>query len=172
MRELDVRSEGLIEEVEDFSSGRRRGNKTKEQIRDDLTNCLKFADEKYSLAVQTYDLVRACVNFQLDKHIRHLDQDLRRFEADLDSKGDLDGETRRRKKASLPYEAPEPVRTTNTSRKRAALEPQLEPIPPTQRLGVEADMPIDPNEPTYCICNRVSFGEMVGCDSDDVGFTI
>jgi len=23
------------------------------------------------------------------------------------------------------------------------------------------DMPIDPNEPTYCICKRVSFGEMV-----------
>lgn len=28
-------------------------------------------------------------------------------------------------------------------------------------------MPIDPNEPTYCICNRVSFGEMVGCDNTD-----
>eukprot|EP00501_MAST-03F_sp_TOSAG23-6_P001706 GSMAST32.ASY1.ANO1.1779.1 assembled CDS len=28
-------------------------------------------------------------------------------------------------------------------------------------------MPIDPNEPTYCFCNRVSFGEMVGCDNDD-----
>eukprot|EP00941_MAST-03F_sp_MAST-3F-sp1_P002774 g2774.t1 len=29
------------------------------------------------------------------------------------------------------------------------------------------DMPIDPNEPTYCFCNRVSFGKMVGCDNDD-----
>jgi hypothetical protein len=29
-------------------------------------------------------------------------------------------------------------------------------------FDVALDMPIDPNEPTYCICQRVSFGEMVG----------
>ncbi|GAA5843507.1 hypothetical protein JCM3766R1_004353 [Sporobolomyces carnicolor] len=28
-------------------------------------------------------------------------------------------------------------------------------------------MPIDPNEPTYCYCNRVAFGEMVGCENTD-----
>ena len=28
--------------------------------------------------------------------------------------------------------------------------------------------PIDPDEPTYCLCNQVSFGEMIGCDNDDV----
>ncbi|CBY09529.1 unnamed protein product [Oikopleura dioica] len=27
------------------------------------------------------------------------------------------------------------------------------------------DMPVDPNEPTYCFCNRVAFGDMVGCDN-------
>ena len=25
----------------------------------------------------------------------------------------------------------------------------------------------DPNEPVYCTCRRVSFGQMVGCDNDD-----
>nr|AGZ94896.1 inhibitor of growth protein 3 [Ruditapes philippinarum] len=25
----------------------------------------------------------------------------------------------------------------------------------------------DPNEPRYCLCNQVSYGEMVGCDNDD-----
>ena len=30
------------------------------------------------------------------------------------------------------------------------------------------DMPVDPNEPTYCVCNQVSWGEMVGCDAVDV----
>jgi inhibitor of growth protein 4 len=30
------------------------------------------------------------------------------------------------------------------------------------------DEGIDPNEPTYCICNQVSFGEMIACDNDDV----
>lgn len=30
------------------------------------------------------------------------------------------------------------------------------------------DMPVDPNEPTYCTCNQVSYGEMIGCDNPDV----
>ncbi|TMW69521.1 hypothetical protein Poli38472_001677 [Pythium oligandrum] len=29
------------------------------------------------------------------------------------------------------------------------------------------DLPIDPNEPIYCHCRRVSYGQMVGCDNDD-----
>ena len=32
------------------------------------------------------------------------------------------------------------------------------------------DMPVDPNEPTYCICNQVSYGEMIGCDNPDVSY--
>jgi len=32
---------------------------------------------------------------------------------------------------------------------------------------VDSEMPVDPYEPTYCTCNRVSFGEMVGCDNQD-----
>jgi hypothetical protein len=29
---------------------------------------------------------------------------------------------------------------------------------------------IDPNEPRYCLCNRVSFGTMIGCENVDVSF--
>jgi len=34
------------------------------------------------------------------------------------------------------------------------------------------DMPVDPNEPTYCLCHQVSYGEMIGCDNPDVSFAI
>ena len=27
---------------------------------------------------------------------------------------------------------------------------------------------VDPNEPRYCVCNDVSYGDMVGCDNEDV----
>lgn len=27
------------------------------------------------------------------------------------------------------------------------------------------DLPIDPDEPTYCLCQQVSFGQMIGCDN-------
>ena len=33
---------------------------------------------------------------------------------------------------------------------------------------LHGDMPVDDNEPRYCTCKQVSFGEMVACDNDDV----
>lgn len=30
------------------------------------------------------------------------------------------------------------------------------------------DMPVDPNEPTYCLCQQVSYGEMIACDNPGV----
>lgn len=32
----------------------------------------------------------------------------------------------------------------------------------------DADWTYDPNEPRYCICNQVSYGDMVACDNEDV----
>ncbi|XP_036396481.1 inhibitor of growth protein 1-like [Megalops cyprinoides] len=37
----------------------------------------------------------------------------------------------------------------------------------TEREASPADLPIDPNEPTYCLCDQVSYGEMIGCDNDE-----
>lgn len=34
-----------------------------------------------------------------------------------------------------------------------------------------ADM-IDPNEPTYCYCNQVSFGDMIACDGENVSLLL
>lgn len=34
--------------------------------------------------------------------------------------------------------------------------------------GQPIDWQNDPNEPRYCLCNQVSYGDMVGCDNDDV----
>ena len=37
----------------------------------------------------------------------------------------------------------------------------------TGSSGEVLDMPVDPNEPTYCICHQVSFGQMIACDNPD-----
>ncbi|GFZ10696.1 RING/FYVE/PHD zinc finger superfamily protein [Actinidia rufa] len=34
-------------------------------------------------------------------------------------------------------------------------------------ISMDLDLPVDPNEPTYCFCNQVSYGEMVACDNPD-----
>ena len=42
----------------------------------------------------------------------------------------------------------------------------VEELPPGDDL--DASFPTaDPNEPLYCTCRRVSFGQMVGCDNED-----
>lgn len=33
------------------------------------------------------------------------------------------------------------------------------------RAGISAA--VDPSEPVYCYCQRVSFGEMIACDNED-----
>lgn len=35
-----------------------------------------------------------------------------------------------------------------------------------ERDNSPVDFAIDPNEPTYCLCEQVSYGEMIGCDND------
>lgn len=34
--------------------------------------------------------------------------------------------------------------------------------------GMDLELPVDPNEPTYCFCNQVSYGAMVACDNPNV----
>lgn len=36
---------------------------------------------------------------------------------------------------------------------------------------VDGEWTYDPNEPRYCICNQVSYGDMVACDNEDVSLT-
>ncbi|XP_028250399.1 inhibitor of growth protein 3 [Parambassis ranga] len=38
---------------------------------------------------------------------------------------------------------------------------------PEAEVNSQVDWTYDPNEPRYCICNQVSYGEMVGCDNTD-----
>lgn len=36
----------------------------------------------------------------------------------------------------------------------------------------EGDWSYDPNEPRYCTCNQVSYGDMVACDNEHVSMHI
>ncbi|XP_053315454.1 inhibitor of growth protein 2 [Spea bombifrons] len=49
------------------------------------------------------------------------------------------------------------TKSKKRKRSKAKQEREVSPIP----------FAIDPNEPTYCLCNQVSYGEMIGCDNDE-----
>lgn len=54
-------------------------------------------------------------------------------------------------------------------------QPVSPPVVTTTMQVVDPDNPewtCDPNEPRYCICNQVSYGDMVACDNSDVSFLL
>lgn len=188
MRELDIKSQELLEQVDKRSKSYFRNKKQKtelasqeeKEIKENLKQALELGDEKIALASQTYELV--------DKHIRRLDLDLKKFEAELESQGqktdyksltELQEKLHSRAEQSTSSSAVhhptdngknhhhkhkkgEGSHSSNTNSNTSST-----PHNDARVQVVDIDMPIDPNEPTYCICGRVSFGEMVGCDNPD-----
>lgn len=105
-----------------------------------------LTDQKVKLAEKAYDSV--------DRTVRHLDEKLREFEAHLRAQGKwpLEAQDRRVTVAS----------GSNLKSSRERGERKL------SNLAVIEDMPVDPNEPRYCYCNQVSYGEMIACDNTNV----
>ncbi|KAM4682063.1 inhibitor of growth protein 4 isoform 1-T1 [Amazona ochrocephala] len=190
MRDLDQRTEDLKSEIdklatEYISNARTLSSEEKlgllKQIQEAYGKCKEFGDDKVQLAMQTYEMV--------DKHIRRLDTDLARFEADLkekqiessdydssSSKGKKKGRAQKEKKAArarskgknsdeeAPKAAQKKLKLVRTSTEYGMPSVTFGNVHPSDVL----DMPVDPNEPTYCLCHQVSYGEMIGCDNPDV----
>nr|XP_002196952.4 inhibitor of growth protein 4 isoform X1 [Taeniopygia guttata] len=189
MRDLDQRTEDLKSEIdklatEYISNARTLSSEEKlgllKQIQEAYGKCKEFGDDKVQLAMQTYEMV--------DKHIRRLDTDLARFEADLkekqiessdydssSSKGKKKGRAQKEKKAArarskgknsdeeAPKTAQKKLKLVRTSTEYGMPSVTFGNVHPSDVL----DMPVDPNEPTYCLCHQVSYGEMIGCDNPD-----
>ncbi|XP_023218911.1 inhibitor of growth protein 3-like isoform X1 [Centruroides sculpturatus] len=74
---------------------------------------------------------------------------------------------------SIPERKTKSKKMTSTSQSQAI---ELVPPPPCEDSGDSSlvdengqplDWSYDPNEPRYCICNQVSYGDMVACDNED-----
>ncbi|XP_050372284.1 PHD finger protein ING1 [Argentina anserina] len=164
------------QEIEDIKRDIKSGNITpdsslirfSDEALDEQKHSIGIADEKVMLAVRAYDLV--------DTHIQQLDQYLKKIGAELRPASDgvaasampapsLDGTAksgrsgeggrggRKKKQATVAATALEAATAT---------APAPAPANPT---GMDLDIPVDPNEPTYCSCNQVSYGDMVACDN-------
>ncbi|XP_064459479.1 inhibitor of growth protein 5-like [Ornithodoros turicata] len=189
MRDLDTRVQRIAKNIEKLTGTYLTNVKTYtnceraeqlESIRKLYEKSKEYADDKVQLAMQTYEMV--------DKHIRRLDADLARFESELkvkvlnaqgsDSEGaskkrgrkmqdKLDKKKRRGRSMSSDDEIPKSAR-----KKLKGQAAQPTEVPLLQSISIShpsdvLDMPVDPNEPTYCLCHQVSYGEMIGCDNPD-----
>ncbi|OAY75623.1 PHD finger protein ING2-like isoform X1 [Ananas comosus] len=191
MRELDERAQGTISQTKEqtkhclgmLSYGSEKLNhendetafeKIKKEIETSQENALSLCTEKVLLAQQAYNLI--------ESHIKRLDEDLAQFAEDLKQEGKIPPD----EPAILP---PLPVVTRDEKRKGGYITPQskrlkerewgvergmdLDLMPPpgsnkkSTPASVDVDQSIDPNEPTYCICHQVSYGDMIACDNEN-----
>ncbi|KAL3861319.1 hypothetical protein ACJMK2_007377 [Sinanodonta woodiana] len=195
MRDLDQRAQDLMKDIDRLAGeymlnvrGMSPEKRTEQMsfINDLFSKSREFGDDKVQLAMQTYEMV--------DKHIRRLDADLARFEADLKDKSvskpkvettpssssdtgkksnQKDKDKKKRKLLKDEFEDEIPRKKKKKGQQLAPVEDVVPPTPisvlplsitnPSDVL----DMPVDPNEPTYCLCHQVSYGEMIGCDNQD-----
>ncbi|XP_057472295.1 PHD finger protein ING1 isoform X2 [Actinidia eriantha] len=130
---------------------------------DEQKHAVRIADEKVALASQAYELVDSHVQ-QLDQYLKKFDEELRRERESAAAAGsaaqNLDSNVKSGRGSERGRGGRKKSRET-TSTAAAAATSAGNPI------SMDLDLPVDPNEPTYCFCNQVSYGEMVACDNPD-----
>ncbi|XP_025786568.1 inhibitor of growth protein 5 [Puma concolor] len=166
--EIDILAAEYISTVKTLSPDQRVEHLQK--IQSAYSKCKEYSDDKVQLAMQTYEMV--------DKHIRRLDADLARFEADLKDKmegsdfessggrGLKKGRGQKEKRGSRGRGRRTSEEDTPKKKKHKGGSEFTDTILSVHPSDV-LDMPVDPNEPTYCLCHQVSYGEMIGCDNPD-----
>ncbi|GJW87985.1 PHD finger protein ING1 [Tanacetum coccineum] len=175
-----------LQEIEEFKEGVKSGNigpgsslsKFSDEAQDEQKHAIRIADEKVALAVQAYDLVHSDNLFILvvvfkkcrslvDAHIQQLDQYLRKLEEQRREKENAAaaGSTALNSDSN----GKPVIQSGRGGRKKSRLAAAASTATTTTAnpSGMDLDLPVDPNEPTYCHCNQVSYGEMVACDNPD-----
>ncbi|RZC62185.1 hypothetical protein C5167_023967 [Papaver somniferum] len=164
--------------------------KFSDEALEEQKHCIGIADEKVALALQAYDVVDEHIQ-QLDQYLRKFDEGQRRdwpvtiqhpcYES---QKCDLNYMemwllTERDVADASRTAVVNPDTSVNSgdagtgkgrrkkTRSAAAAAAAAEVVVPADTPSMDLDLPVDPNEPTYCFCNQVSFGEMVACDNPD-----
>ena len=94
------------------------------------------------------------------------DEDKSEEQPTASSKNSTPGGKKAKKSASAQNTTPASTNTASTKKRgaarRGAEQRERSASPPSELANIE----IDPDEPTYCLCDQVSYGEMIGCDND------
>ncbi|KAI9251991.1 hypothetical protein EDC94DRAFT_568020 [Helicostylum pulchrum] len=113
------------------------------QLEKDYKTAMQKQDQKIELAMRMYDLV--------SRHIERLDSQVM-------TKSNLN-------KSEWIRKGPQRKRLDGGIRKRIHHSSRPNPLIGLSTTSGNTD--IDPNEPTYCYCRQVSFGDMIACDGEN-----
>lgn len=183
MEDLDRRSGELVTRISECVREYRKCDHVDDRVNlykesmDSFDRARSFAEDKIDLAMQTYDLV--------DKHIRRLEglsgaqalmPGLNQTKLNTGAENNpklskkLSTVGSKHSKLGLKSGKSSMMNSTNSKNKPDNLSEQDDGNCSQGLLYPETlavDMPLDPNEPKYCTCHQVSFGEMIACDNKD-----
>ncbi|XP_065833971.1 inhibitor of growth protein 1-like [Oscarella lobularis] len=179
LRQLRPQFQTYVKSFSDDGEGDADRRSLYKDVLQGILRCREFGDEKIQYSSQMQELV--------ESHSRQLEEDLNALERARmeENMPPLTGEIQRnfvgenekskrlpRKRTNL-YNMKEKDLIDDYSKDR---DKPKKKIKKTNRGARNKSRPddspiheaaVDPNEPTYCLCDQVSFGEMIGCDNEN-----
>lgn len=191
MREIDAKYQEILKDLDEYYE--RFRCETDSALKRRALHCIQRAlirsqelgDEKIQIVSQMVELVENRAR-QVDSHV-----ELWEAQQEADGTGGRPGQEKARSEAPGPADRPNNKRSrrqrnhenrenaahdhepgdlgsgTPREKRAKASKKKKRSKAKAEREASPADLPIDPNEPTYCLCNQVSYGEMIGCDNDE-----
>lgn len=114
-----------------------------------------LSERKAQVAVSNYDLI--------NQHIIQIDHEIRTLEKAMSINGDekllaILGPVATKRKSRTPTGTGNGRRKTRVERKNDEEEDDDSP---------QDNVSVDPNEPVYCLCRQVAYGDMIACDNEE-----
>jgi len=176
IRELDARfqnSNSRLVELQDEYTSRLKSAKDRkaevqkadmlemlEEIRQLQEECLAYSRSKVDVATQNFDIV--------EKQIVKLDGELKKFEHEImnqatdtvlqDESATKDIKKLKKLDTKISMKSQSKMKATERNNFAGMLDITADPFETT-------NTPLDKNEPRYCVCNGISYGDMIKCDN-------
>ncbi|XP_062430516.1 inhibitor of growth protein 2 [Rhea pennata] len=182
LREMDTQCQEALKEIDDVYEKYKSENdpvqkrRLQQHLQRALINSQELGDEKIQIVTQMLELVENRAR-QMETHSQCF-QDLSENEKPLEKakmescQPERSSRRPRRQRTSESRdlchiangiddcdEPPKEKRSKSSKKKKRSKAKQEREVSPVE-------FAIDPNEPTYCLCNQVSYGEMIGCDNE------
>ncbi|KAE8745148.1 hypothetical protein FOCC_FOCC008214 [Frankliniella occidentalis] len=193
MQSIDRQANTYLQNVRGMGSDKRK--EQMEKIQSQFNKAKEYGDDKVQLAIQTYELVDKHIR-RLDSDLARFETEIHDKAASNTRNQEESGSQKRGRKKIKEKDIKKKVgassedESTKVPRKKAKKAGAKATsgaksaakgagagsagntsadgvVPGLAHPSDVLDMPVDPNEPTYCLCHQVSYGEMIGCDNPD-----
>jgi len=187
MRELDVRYQALLQDMEALRS-QLDGDvdpislkRVMVQIQDKLISTQEIGDDKLQIVQHILDIIENRQRqLELDSKNLECGNETEKQETSKEPQQERTSKRVRRTRMDntsshnensndIPppiHHIEKPVNNKQVATQKKATKKKKRRPKVEREQDSPTEIPIDPDEPTYCLCEQVSYGEMIGCDND------